>query len=306
VNHSVALDALLKTGPFCAALREAIRVRGLTLDRIQAKLAEAGTPVSLAALSHWQSGRSQPEREASIAALGALERILGLQPAALTALLEPPRPRGRRNASSVYAITEIYHDRSAIIEALRDMDPVWSGDVVRVSMHDRVVVGADRFIRRQWNRLLLRATVDGPDRILALYNAECGENTLTITPVRGCSLGQVVSVHSSGLIAAELLFGHPLRAGEFHVMEHRLDFSEPFVSDAESTRRFPEPLREYVLEVEFAESSRPARCVQIASSAVDSDDYTERVMSLDEFGRATAVALDVGPGQFGIRWAWED
>ncbi len=266
MSHSVALDALLKKGPFCAALREAIRVRGLTLDRIQAKLAEAGTPVSLAALSHWQSGRSQPEREASIAALGALERILDLQPAALTA---------------VHAITEIYHDRSAVIEALRDMDPVWSGDVVRVSMHDRVSVGADRLIHRQWNRLLLRATVDGPDRLLALYNAECGENTLTITPMRGCSLGQVVSVHSSGLVAAELLFGHPLRAGEFHVMEHRLDIAEPFISDVESTRRFPEPLREYVLEVEFAESSRPARCVQIASSAVDSDDYTERVMSLD-------------------------
>jgi transcriptional regulator with XRE-family HTH domain len=300
------LDALLTTGPFCAALREAIRARGLTLDRIQAKLGEAGTPVSLAALSHWQSGRSQPEREASLAALGVLERILGLRPAALAALLEEPRPRGRRSAAAGYAIAEIYHDKSAVIEALRDIDPVWSGDVVRVSMHDRVVVGADGLIHCQSNRLLLRATVNGPDRILALYNADEGENTLTITPVRGCSLGQVVTDHRSGLVAAELLFGHPLRLGEFHVMEHRLDFSEPFIRDVESTRRFPQPLREYVLEVEFAAARTPSRCVQITSPAIDSEDYTERMVSLDEYGRATAVALDFGPGQFGIRWAWED
>ncbi|RJQ87087.1 transcriptional regulator [Amycolatopsis panacis] len=88
------LERLLETGPFAEALRTAIRVRGLGLERIRYRLRSRGTPISLATLSHWQSARCRPERPESLRALRSLEDILGVPDGALTRLLGPPRPRG--------------------------------------------------------------------------------------------------------------------------------------------------------------------------------------------------------------------
>ncbi|MEU6645210.1 transcriptional regulator [Saccharomonospora sp. NPDC046836] len=81
------LESLLATGPFAAALRAAIRARGLGLERIQYRLRSRGAPVSLATLSHWQSGRCRPERAGSLAALRCLEEVLEVPQGALMRLL---------------------------------------------------------------------------------------------------------------------------------------------------------------------------------------------------------------------------
>ncbi len=89
------LEEALVTGPFSLALKQAIRASGLSLDRLQHKLGERGTPVSKTALSYWQHGRTRPERPESMRALAAVEEVLGLEAGSLSALLGPPRPRGR-------------------------------------------------------------------------------------------------------------------------------------------------------------------------------------------------------------------
>jgi len=88
------LGQLLETGPFAEALRAAIRARGLGLERIRYRLRGKGATVSLATLSHWQSGRCRPERAESLRALKNLEEVLGVPEGALIRLLGPPRPRG--------------------------------------------------------------------------------------------------------------------------------------------------------------------------------------------------------------------
>ena len=47
---------------FADVLRAAIQARGLGLERIRERLLAHGVSVSMATLSYWQSGRSQPER----------------------------------------------------------------------------------------------------------------------------------------------------------------------------------------------------------------------------------------------------
>ncbi len=89
------LEQLLAVGPFAAALRAAIRARGLGLDRIRYRLRGRGTTVSLATLSHWQSGRCRPERPESLQALRNLEDILNVPDGSLSKLLGPPRQRTR-------------------------------------------------------------------------------------------------------------------------------------------------------------------------------------------------------------------
>ncbi|MBK1785457.1 transcriptional regulator [Prauserella cavernicola] len=81
------VESLLATGPFAAALRAAIRARGLGLERIQYRLRRRGVPVSLATLSHWQSGRCRPERPGSLAALKYLEEVLEVPQGSLLRLL---------------------------------------------------------------------------------------------------------------------------------------------------------------------------------------------------------------------------
>ncbi|WP_113694645.1 transcriptional regulator [Amycolatopsis albispora] len=92
-TESREVRSLLETGPFAAALRAAIRARGLGLERIRYRLRDRGVPVSLATLSYWQSGRCRPERPESLAALTELEDVLDVPPGSLTRLLPPPRRR---------------------------------------------------------------------------------------------------------------------------------------------------------------------------------------------------------------------
>ena len=88
------LGRLLEVGPFAEALRAAIRARGLGLERIRYRLRGRGTSLSLATLSHWQSGRCRPERPESLQALEYLEEILRVPEGSLRRLLGPPRSRG--------------------------------------------------------------------------------------------------------------------------------------------------------------------------------------------------------------------
>jgi hypothetical protein len=82
-----AAELLLTTGPFAPALRAAIRARGLGLERIRYRLRGRGVSVSLATLSHWQSGRCRPERRESLRVLSHLEVVLEVPPGSLTQLL---------------------------------------------------------------------------------------------------------------------------------------------------------------------------------------------------------------------------
>jgi transcriptional regulator with XRE-family HTH domain len=94
------VELLLATGPFAAALRAAIRARGLGLDRIRYRLRSRGVSISLATLSHWQSGRCRPERSESLVALAHIEEVLRVPPGSLTHLLGPPRSRARGSCAA--------------------------------------------------------------------------------------------------------------------------------------------------------------------------------------------------------------
>ncbi len=160
--------------PFHEALRAAIAASGLSLDRIQDRLSRRGTPVASATLSSWQSGRYQPERQRSLAALAVLEDVLRLPPGALTGLLGPPRPRGRwlppdGDHPDLARAWSDHHDLTAALAAL---DTRWDDSLTRLSCHNRVDVDADRRVRSMTSRRVLRAEADGADRWIAVYRLD--------------------------------------------------------------------------------------------------------------------------------------
>ena len=106
---------------FATALRTAITNRGLGLERIREHLSQHGVTVSLATLSYWQSGRSRPERKASLQAVVHLEHVLQLTPGHLSELLGPPRSRGRWLRPAPAAMSAFWPEPSQVEHALHDL-----------------------------------------------------------------------------------------------------------------------------------------------------------------------------------------
>jgi hypothetical protein len=308
VEAGAELDRLLRTGPFADALRAAIRSSRLSQGRLLERLRSQGVPVSSATLSFWQSGRSRPERPTSLAALRSLEEVLGVGPGALSRLLAPPLPRGRRASPPEHiAFDDLWSQQEAMRRILDRVDVSQDSSLVRISQHDRVEIGPDGGELSVWTRSVLRARADGPDRCVHLYHVdEPGCPPPEIRPLRGCRLGTVHAEPEAGLYAAELLFPHPLGRGETTVIEYSVANSEPYPRDGNYERILRLPIREYVLEVQFAAPARPARCTTYWSPDSTAESATtERAAALDEDGRMLLIALDAAPGVHGARWDFE-
>jgi hypothetical protein len=277
------LADLLVTGPFADALRVAIQLRGLSLERLQHRLRMRGAPISVTALSYWQSGRRRPERPESMMALAHLEDVLGLQENALSRLLGPPRPRGR--------------SRRRQLSARAQWD---SSGLVLTAQHDRVDVAPCGGVRGVRSRQVMQARTADVDRWILCQ--ETGSAQPALTAVRSCRVGRIARERTNGVLVAELLFDEPLAAGTSIAIEYELIYPHPTVEHTHF-RRFAERVHDYVLEIKFPAESPPASCEQFASGPAGTEmSGGARPAPVDAWGYAHAAALDFGPGLYGMRW----
>jgi transcriptional regulator with XRE-family HTH domain len=289
---------------FAETLRAAIRAKGLSLDRIRHRLHMRGAPISITALSYWQSGRRRPERPDSLLALSHLEDVLDLPEGALSQLLGPPRPRGRGRIRQVEPqVQGIGRDNVRLAQLLAGVDTSSDTGLNRISQQDRVEIGAEGGTRRLRSRQTLRADRAGVDRWVLVYDTDAPGNPLpSIGMLRSCRLGRLIADPTSGILVAELLFPKPLRQGETLVLEYELLHDElPYPAmETSHFRRFRLPVREYALEVRF-----DTRCVPVKCERFRTPDLAEgSAITVDDWGYAHANVRDFGPGIFGIRWEW--
>ncbi|WP_026424776.1 hypothetical protein [Actinokineospora inagensis] len=286
---------------FADALRAAIQNSETTLERVAEQLRARGTPVSLATLSYWQTGRSRPERPRSLAALGHLEDLLGLTGGSLRGLLDAPRPRGRAagRVRQPLAASAPWADTGEFRRLVADLDLSHDPHLTRLSAHDRVEIGPDRAKGLQHTRQILRAERDGVDRIVVTsWSEHRGGPAPTIIGTRNCTLGRVTRRGSQ--VAAELLFDHKLTRRETIIVEY--ESRSPAGQIAYGYQRVSRlPVREYLLEVAFHPHPLPRYCVRFDDLAGREQ---VRALTLDSAHTAHALALDLEPGRFGIRWAW--
>ncbi len=292
---------------FAGALRAAIGGSGLSLDRIQARLRARGVVVSVTALSYWQSGKRQPERQSSLSAVRTLEEILDVQPGALLGLLPPPRPRGgagRRHAGGepmTFPLETLQPmlERIGAPHALEQQQPL-----KLVGLHDQCEIATDGGQRAITARAVFQAIADGQDRWLLVYT-QGGEHAGApeLHAVRNCRVGRVEVDNAHSLIVAELLFDQPINRGETHLIEYTLTHAGPPYPECRNTyyREFRRPVREYLLEVRFAAGTAPEHCWQYSRNGSDGQ-LVRRALKLDGGDGVHAVALDFGPGVFGISW----
>lgn len=302
------LARLLAGGPFPEALRAAIKSSGLSLDRIQHRLQLRGVTISVATLSYWQSGRRRPERPESLDALRHLEAVLRVPPNALTALLGPPRPRGRRRQTGrQLAMDALWTSNESLPSLLARIDTSFDGSLTRISQHDRIQVDERRQQHSVRVSQVLRAEQDGVDRWVLVYDWEYRTTQAPqIIALRNCRLGRTAVDYDAHTLVAELLFDRPLATGETVIMEHEVinppNKHAPLVDSY--VRRLRLPVRDYVLEIEFHPDVQPVRCQQVSSPAEDIRMARRRNLTISPNGEVHVVALGIGPGVFGIEWDW--
>ncbi|GAB3488878.1 hypothetical protein [Amycolatopsis cihanbeyliensis] len=299
------LRQALRTGPFPSALHLAIESSGFTLDEIQVWLAERGARVSVPTLSYWRRGRSRPERAGSLRAVRLLEQLFELPADSLVSLLGPRRPRGRwvGHVPGSMDLAMLWHD-SRPIDLLNAVGAPPRSVVSRISTQVSVTIDRERRARSVHLRELVRANVDRVSRCGVLYWAhEDPANPPTLAGVRYCRAGRVQADRPVGLIAAELILDRMLDAGEPALLEYEWHFS-PGAPMVNYDHRFPEPVKEYVLQVRFEPDAVPARCRRYERRTVTAPEGNGRELWIGGSNTALVADWDLPAGIVGMRWDW--
>ncbi len=280
---------------FAGALRKAIAVRGLPLVRVQDRLTERGFSMSVATLSYWQSGRSQPERAASLRALAALEEILDLGPGTLRRRLDAPRPRGR--------LRSVGMDPDEIMTGWEELHRQANENLAqirRLSIHLLAQVAADHTAVIA-ARAVCRVHGDSTDRVsVFIGQVNRSDRVPEVVPRLGCTLGAVHTSPEGDAVIAELMLPEALSRGTTFALEYDLVSHEP---ESTSNTLF-EVYRtaQTVLAVSFHPDAVP-ESVQL-SEGPNAEHQTRTVVALRADHTVQIIRQDFGPGRIGLDWQW--
>ncbi|MEV6522361.1 helix-turn-helix transcriptional regulator [Longispora sp. NPDC051575] len=291
------------TDAFGAALRDAIRRSGLSLDEVARRLRARHTPVSASALSYWQTGATRPERTSSLAAVTELETLLGEPPGALAALIGPRRPRGRRPGGTPPA-DPLWTRPTALTRALDKLDAGLADLQHPVTVSQDLAYRIDGGGQEESVRVrrIVRAERDHTTRLL--FVSRCGplSRPPTVTYTEGCRPARFRADVPTATCVFEFLLDRPLRAGELAAVEFGLRFP-PGQTDRHVVVAVPHPSRELVLRVTFAPGRLPASCHAYRQPGPDPAGRQRSGIALGG-ETAQSIVLDPAPGRYGIAWDW--
>ncbi len=281
---------------FATVLGAAIAASGGTLAHLARRLGELGTPVSVATLSYWRSGRRRPGGPGSARALGNLERVLGLAPGDLAGTAV-----AGADANPVSGPLALAPDDPALI-VRRRLDAPDDDGLSDDSVQHVLDVDAERCPRTVRVRCLHRATRDGVDRRVLLVTKQHPDGARRpFTALAGGRIGRTAEDVEEGVYAAEFLFDAPLQAGDTVVLEYQVDLGESDETFYEVAVR--RRLRHAMVWVRFDPARLPQR-VELYRDVRDGD----RVVRPVDLAGASSVHHAVNGGsstRIGVRWFWQ-
>jgi hypothetical protein len=299
------LTEALRDGPFSRALALAVEVRGLSLQRLQDRLAAGGVHLSTTTLSYWRTGRSRPERAASLVGVQVLERVLGLPTTALTGLLGPRRPRGRwvRPAPGVFRVGQLLPMSDVAARLARQLEMPSTPQLDRLCVADQLWIGPDRTVRRMVVRQVLRAVSDRVTRSFVLHYGEHSMHAPSLVATRHCRVGRVRTDTASRFLGVELILDRVLTPGDTTILEYELDPAQ--CADAHFERSFRSPAHQHILQVQFDPSAMPTRCVSYRRGGPEAVDEDSQDAWINQERVAHVVRVGMAPGLYGMRWEWD-
>ena len=202
------------SGAFTMALRAAIRKSGLTLDGIQRRLGERGTPVAKSTLSYWQNGKRTPTGPDSLRTIQALELVLGVPDGSLYNRIDDGGPMFGPEAFDMIAAGQRI---DSLLQEIGCQDKFTSMSIV--SAGDVAQLGPDGSVDTIETTLVLKALVD-IDRYPAIHGGEPGGHPshLSLEPLGGCRVGRSRRDVTANVLVTELLFDRTIRRGTYHVL----------------------------------------------------------------------------------------
>ena len=287
---------------FAEVLTAAVQARGLSLERIRARLDAARVPVSIATLSYWQSGRSLPTRSRSYHTLVELERILNVIPGHLTQHTHTADGRTRRE---LFEWQNVMPSRDLATQIIDDLGIDMQGQLTRVTMHDRLEVDAHRHEASLEVRVVWRAERQGLHRWAVVNEQDTESETApSIEPLFGCTVGEVVAVPERQLIVAEMLAPRPMQRGDLFVSEYRLTLEPSTAPSFRMLRAVSDPVKVLSLAVRFDPTAIPVSVRAGVQPSMD-DEPTETVPVPLARNEAQYVWTDAKPGVYSLFWDWD-
>ncbi len=291
---------------FAAVFREALRQRGLPLERVRERLEAHGIRISLATLSYWQRGRSQRERAQSLRAVDALEDILALPTGALRSLLGRHRPRGRAvcELQDLSASQRVFGENSTVEQALGAAFAHFNEDLCSVVIRETLRLDERRCIRSTSVHQLLRATRDGASRLTVVH---CIDDTATesIDVIVRCGKpGSVRFLPELRCIIIEVLLGRELARNETAVIDYEVLLGPSNVPSTHHERRTRVHLSEYMLHVYFHPDALPAGCHRYYRERIGAEKRNSRRLARDVSHSAHMLPIRCPAGVHDMSWEW--
>lgn len=299
------LDPRDPEATFAGVLRQALRQRGLSLERICDRLHAQGISVSPATLSHWQRGRSQPERPQSLRAIDALEPMLGLLPGTLRSLLGPHRPRGRALPHDPAAVRGVYGERSDLEQALGEAFPHFNSDTQALVTHETVTLDEHRSIREITVTTVLRAVRDGARQLTVVHFLDALPDDAVDVIVRSGELADRRLLPELRSVLADISFGRPLARNDTAVVEYTVHVGPSLTTSHCHERRIRVSLRTYLLHVRFHPLATPTSCHYFYRERLDDEARQRHRVPLDTSHTAHLLPAKCPPGVYGLEWQWD-
>ncbi|MFV0451953.1 MAG: hypothetical protein ACK5LS_06880 [Propioniciclava sp.] len=296
-------DAGPTSASFAGVLSEAIQARGLSLERIRARLEAAGVAVSIATLSYWQSGRSLPTRARSYHTLVELEKVLTLEAGHLTRFTHTADGRRRHSLFPWETVLPVGEVASGIVN---DLGIDMRGQLTRVTMQDRMVIRADRTEKIQVSSLLWRAERNGLHRWPLVVEQDADDQTSVpaVAAVSGCQVGEIIEVPERHLLVAEMLAPRPLRRGDHLLSIYRTTFASTNKPSYRLTRSVTDPVRSVSLIAQFDERALPANLRYTYATTMDGEPELTAELELAN-NEVQITQVDTPPGVYSILWDWD-
>lgn len=301
--------AAVREGPFDVAFDLVIRHRGLSLEGLQRRLAIRGAQVSLATLSYWRRGRRHPEGGRSLHAVRVAEGCLGLPADALTALVTPARPRARRAEPfpGGVSLASALGAEPTELGSCDGIDLDGNARLAIASVHQRATLTADRTEGSVRTEMVVTSREDGVDRWVSFFRPQTGgAHHPALRSAHCCRPGRIRRDPSSELLAVELRFDYPLRAGETYVFDFGFGYDGEPPETSYLQFGIRAPARQLVLQAGFDPAAVPVRCYRYHRPRDGSSDVVgEPELPVGPSLTSHIAVLDAQPGVYGMVWEWD-
>ncbi|MFE7626605.1 hypothetical protein [Streptomyces sp. NPDC057509] len=289
---------------FATTFKAALQRRELSLEVVREHLKSHGITLSVATLSYWQSGRSQPERSQSLRAVDALEPFLGLPGGALRSLLRR-RPRGWVPPHDPAAVRGVYGENSDVERALGDAFPHLNAGLRRLVVHEAVRVNEHRLVDEVRVTVAVRAARTNARHLTVVHTLDAVMDDAFDVTVPSGPPPRTWFRPEPNCVVAEIPLGRPLARNETAVVEYTVRTAATGGVSHQHESRVTTPLQTYLLQVRFHPSAVPATCWHYYRRHLGAEP-SRQLVALDGLHTTHLLPMKSAPGVHGVEWRWPD